>query len=141
MQQLAQLGLSEAVSQLQRREEACEKWALAYAHYKFVTPEQVQVFRDKCTQEYRTSERGYRVEKRLVFTPIKDYPSVPPTEALTALQEAQARKVFDGFEIAHIEWQEIIPDPILFGCITGCPDKFVIAEWGTDVSYADLVGK
>lgn len=136
--QLQTLGLTKAASLLKARNEACERWGMAYAHFPFITPDQVAAFHTKCRKEYRTSPKGYRMEKHLTFTPLKDYPHVPPSDVLAKLKNTQDLKVFDTFEIAHIEWQEIIPDPILFGRIKDCPDYFLIAQWGKDVSFEDL---
>lgn len=54
-------------------------------------------------------------------------------------EKAQKLKCFDTFEIAKIEAVEERKDPIVFGCITGCPDKFFIAQWDDDVKIEDIL--
>lgn len=139
---LAALGMDSAAQTVKKakeanaaREKACEKWALAYAHYKFLTPEQIAVFRG--TLEGIRDSNGRR--KSLALTPLKQYPNVPPNDVLDALETAQGHQVFDSYEVAHIEWIAPVPDPILFGRIAGCPDYFVIAQWGDDVSVQDIL--
>ena len=135
---LVALGLETAAKLLTQREQAIEAWGLAYAHFPFITPQQIEQFKLLCEKEFRQSPRGYRKKKTLKFTQLKNYPAVPPTEVLDKLKAAQDLKIFNTFEIAHIEWYEVLPDPILFGLITNCPDYFLIAQWGEDVSFEDL---
>ena len=137
---LQRLGLTAAATLVERQQLAVDKWATAYAHFRFVTPAQVRAFEAKCWGEHKQVGSTTHT-KNLVFTALKDYPTIPPKEALHALEAAQALKVFDTFEIAHIEWVVRVPDPILFGCITGCPDRFVIGSWGNDISVEELVGE
>jgi hypothetical protein len=49
--------------------------------------------------------------------------------------------VFDTYEIAHIQSIVERKDPILFGCITGCADKFFIAQWDDDVKIEDIINE
>ena len=60
----------------------------------------------------------------------------PPDFVLGKLEEAQDRQVFDEFEVL---WVEKVKDPLLLGTIAGCQDKFLIAEWGEDISFNQLV--
>jgi hypothetical protein len=47
---------------------------------------------------------------------------------------------FDSFEIAKIQWKREIKDPILFGRIDGCPDRFYVSQWDDDVRIEDILG-
>lgn len=132
--ELTALGLTTAADQLKAREEKIGQWAEAYARYGFVTPNQVEAFQSLCWKEIKNG-----AYKNLVFTPLNKYPNVPPAEVLAKLKEAQESKLFDAFEIAHIEWVTPVPDPILFGKINGCPDLFYIAQWGDDVKVEELL--
>jgi len=59
-----------------------------------------------------------------------------PDEALGELEKAQERKLFDKFSVL---WVEKVKDPLLLGSIDGCRDYFLIAEWGEDVRFDDIV--
>lgn len=45
-------------------------------------------------------------------------------------------KCFDSFSVAHIAE---VKDPILFGEIAECTDKFFIAQWDEDVKIEDIL--
>lgn len=79
----------------------------------------------------------------LVLDTLSNYQGIPPQAALDKLAEAKGLKVFDTFEVAHVDpvaSQVKLPDPIIFGLINGCTDRFFIAEWGDDVKLTDLIG-
>ena len=135
--QLQDLGFEKAAQVVQARHAACEKWAEAYARYRYVTPEQIDGFKRNLSSHVSPSGSYYE----LALVPIQRYSEVPPAAALEALKEAKETGLFAEFEIAYLQARVRVPDPILFGRIEGCPDYFVIAEWGDDVSYADLVKK
>lgn len=59
-----------------------------------------------------------------------------PDFVLDKLEEARDRQVFDSFGVL---WAEKVKDPLLLGQIQGCKDCFLIAEWGEDVKFNDLV--
>ena len=48
--------------------------------------------------------------------------------------------VFDTFEVAKIESTRVYRDPIVFGRISGCDDRFYIAQYDDDVKIEDLLG-
>lgn len=56
-----------------------------------------------------------------------------------ALESAHADKCFDKFEVMTVEWHKEVPDPILFGVVNGCADRFFIAQWDTDVKIEDIL--
>lgn len=141
---LKALGFDRAAQEVDRQQALKAKLELAYKHYRFVTTENIQKFQDKLkaesTEEVGSNQWGTITQhKRLKFTAVKDYSSVPPFDVLDALETAQNLKCFDTFEIASIEWEKHVPDPILFGRIEGCADRFFIAQWDDDVKIEDIL--
>lgn len=61
---------------------------------------------------------------------------VIPDFVLDKLSEATDRQVFDGYAVL---WVEKVKDPLLLGCIKGCKDYFLIAEWGDDVRFDEIM--
>ena len=59
-----------------------------------------------------------------------------PDTALDELDKAKERQLFDKFNVL---WIEKVPDPLLLGSVDGCKDFFLIAEWGEDVKFDDIV--
>lgn len=138
VEQLEKLGFTKASGKLKQLSEKKRKLALAYEHYRFVRKEKIQDFNQKLKEKTaRHDQYGSTYYQTLKFTPVSEYEKVPPTDVLLKLEEALERKCFDSFEIAHIE--EVKEDPILFGCIKGCTDKFFIAQWDNDVRIEDIL--
>lgn len=134
---LEKLGFKVASSKVKELSIKKRKMAIAYEHYRFVRPEKITAFNDKLMKE---SRRGMEY-KTLAFTPVEQYEEVPPADVLDKLEVAQALKagdcaVFDSFEVAHIV---NVKDPILFGRIKGCSDRFFIAQWDDDVKIEDIL--
>lgn len=75
----------------------------------------------------------------LSFCSIGDYSQVPPQEVLDKVREAKNRRCFDSFEVAKVETVEVRPDPIIFGRIEGCSDRFFVAQWENDVKIEDIL--
>ena len=129
---LAALGFTQAAKTFKTKQAAAEKMRQAYAQYLFVPEATIQKFRERLAKDTgRQSD--------LVFTALADYPEVPPTEALDALEAAQLIGCFDTFEVASIQAVVKVPDPILFGRVTGCNDRFFIAQWDDDVTVEQLL--
>lgn len=61
---------------------------------------------------------------------------VIPDNVLDEIEKAKERQVFDDFSVL---WVEKVKDPLLLGSIKGCKDYFLIAEWGEDVKFDDMV--
>jgi len=131
---LEKLGFKAASAEVKELATRKRKMALAYELYRFVRPEKIQEFNAKLYKESRTSNGGY---KMLDFQPIEHYKNVPPADVLNALEAAQGHKCFDKFDVAYIREVE---DPILFGVINGCEDRFYIAQWDNDVKIEDILG-
>ena len=133
-EQLKALGLDRAAEVLRVREERVVTWADAYARFSYVTPEQMEAFREQCAKE----RHGLR-SKRLLLVRLEAYAGVPPTDVLEKLAEARTLGLFAEFWVASIDWVETVPDPILFGKVAGCPDFFFIAQWGDDINVEELL--
>ena len=111
----------------------------AYEKYLFVTQNTINKFNDKLREETILEDHRHRTYKRLIFIQLNQYEKLPPSNVLTALEAAIDDKCFDSFEIAKIAWIEEIKDPILFGIIENCSDKFFISQWDDDVKIEDLL--
>lgn len=161
-EELKRLGFTNAGNKIKTVLDFNKKVAIAYEHFRYVKPEQFKRFNDRLKQEtlkiVKSCPRCHNlalVKKKcwycqgtgaqkqtydkLVFTPIEKYPEVPPKPTLKRLKEVQEMKCFDRFEIAKIESVQELPDPILFGCIDKCPDKFFISQWDDDVKIEDIL--
>lgn len=90
-----------------------------------------------------TSRAGWSTETfdKLKFVPLAKYDQVPPTEVLDKLETAQERECFDSYEVCKVESVRKVEDPIIFGIVKGCPDKFYIAQWDDDVKIEEILGK
>lgn len=132
---LEQLGFKKAAAEVIRLKDLKKKLMIAYEHYRVVKEQKIRDFEQKL---YVTSANwdGMGGRHVLKFAPISDYPMAPPHEVLTALEEAIGHKCFDQFEVAYIEK---IQDPILFGRIDQCTDRFFISQWDSDVSIQDIL--
>lgn len=132
---LERLGFKTASANLKTMSERKRKLAIAYEHYRFVREEKIAAFQDKLRKKTHNwdNRQGYH---KLDFVPIESYEHVPPSDVLTELETAQGRKCFDNYEVAYIKKVE---DPLLFGRIKGCPDRFFIAQWDNDVKIEDIL--
>lgn len=136
---LEKLGLTGAANRQKELLEMKRKLTIACEFYRYVKPEQFAAFntalRNKTQKE---SARAYQYDS-LVFIPLGQYAEEPPAEVLDELEVALGRNCFDAFEIAKIESVRQVKDPILFGLINGCPDKFYIAQWDDDVKIEQIL--
>lgn len=139
-EELEKLGFKEVAGNLRTLAIKKKKMAIAYEHYRFVRQEKINEFNAKLRKNTeKAGAYGYASWQTLTFTPVSNYTEVPPKHVLTKLAEAMERKCFDGFEIAHIVTEIKVPDPILFGRIEGCPDRFYIDQWDNDVKIEDIL--
>lgn len=142
---LKELGFKTAAEGLEFKKEQGRKMLVAYENYRFVTPEIFERFRKelrKKTEKQVSQGQGWgpvTTYDQLAFISIDKYSEVPPMEVLNAMKEAKERGCFDYFEVAKIETVEVRPDPILFGGIKGCKDKFFVAQWENDVKIEDIL--
>lgn len=131
---LKDLGFDNALKKLSM----AEKLKVAYAKYGYVSQEKIKEFNSKLYKETVEETNMSRIYKTLVFLDIKTFGELPPYYVLDKMREAMADNIFDRYEIAKIESKVVVKDPILFGIIEGCTDKFFIAQWDDDVSIEEI---
>lgn len=138
---LEELGFTTAAKGLKEKRELARKMRIAFEHFRVVQPMHIQKFNEELYARSRTktSITGSYSYQHLAFIPISQYGEVPPATALEALRAAKELKCFDSFEVAKIESVQIIPDPILFGIINGCDNKYFITQWDSDVRIEQLL--
>jgi hypothetical protein len=157
-------GFVKAAADLRMKAERGRKLAIAYEHFKIVPQEKITSFNEKLKEKTRRpldSEQAKRLELQkvphhptrwegatvihdeLTLVKMADYPGLPPSEVLGKVKEAKSLNCFDRFEVAEVSPVSTVvklPDPIVFGLVDGCTDRFFIAEWGQDVKVSDLIG-
>lgn len=137
IERLKTLGFNGVSDKLRTAKERKHKLMMAYEHYRVVDQKAVDRFNAKLKKETMKGEPPYNATwKELSFTSIATYDKVPPDSVLLALEVAQGRKCFDSYEVAYIR---DVKDPLLFGRISSCPDRFFIDQWDHDVSIKDLL--
>lgn len=141
---LRELGFEAAATELEKKIELKRKMTIAYENYRFVTPEIFKRFNDDLKERTikRTGKKGvneYHNYDKLVFKKVAEYKDTPPVEVLTQMKLAKDRNCFDTFEIAKIESVQEYKDPILFGVITGCDDRFFVGQWDDDVKIDQIL--
>jgi hypothetical protein len=134
VEELVELGFASAAEKVQQSQSLVRKTAIAYEHFDYITPEDVENFKNKVQNDTMKDHDGYRIYNTLLFHDIKDYSEVPPSDVLEKLRAAKELKCFDYFEIAKMESVKEVKDPILFGRIQDCGDYFFIAQWDDDVT-------
>lgn len=146
--ELKELGFVKAGGELEKKQEFKRKMMIAYEHFKVLTPGVLERFekalKEKTYKEWKNQYGkcfSYDVVK---FIPVAKYDKVPPQEVLTAMKEAKKKDCFDSFEIAKTETysqeaQAPRPDPIVFGRIDGCDDRFFVAQWDNDLKIEDIL--
>ena len=153
MELLKELGMESAHKVVNDKLELQRKMHLAYNGYEFVSQEKIDHFNaelkkktlviyDRNTKEIRkkvdTRKWNELVYDQLVFCALQDYKQVPPLDVLRKVKAAKDVACFDAFEVAKIESIKEIVDPIVFGRVNGCTDRFFIAQWDEDVKFEDL---
>jgi len=140
---LAKLGFTQASHVLKAATDKKRKLAVAYEHFRYVEQKKVNEFNEKLINETKviTDKYGSYNYKQLAFTPVEEYTEIPPESVLADFEAAQERNCFDRYEVATIvdRHQSRVPDPILFGVINGCEDRFFISQWGSDVKIEDIL--
>lgn len=136
---LLSLGLVSASNKVKQALDLQRKLAIAYEHYKFVRAEKIVAFQQKLYANTVTTDKYGASYKELRFDLIENYADVPPDSVLDSLVTAKERSCFDYFEVAHIVAAKKVPDPILFGCIRCCSDRFFVDQWDEDVKIQDIL--
>ena len=136
---LDKIGLKTASSKIKELTELRRKMSIAYEHFRFVTPDKINAFNEKLMKQTEKNEQRYRTYDRLNFINLGSYEEVPPLDVLDKIEQAQEIGCFDTFEIAKIESVKETKDPIVFGIVNGCPDKFFVAQWMDDIKIEDIL--
>lgn len=144
VERLQQLGLTRCATEITQEMTLREKLAKAYEKYRYLTPAKVRAFDDRLRKETEKVEGEnqwgqIKAYKRTKLTALQQYDKVPPDAVLDALEAAKADGCFDAFSVMTLEWHKEVPDPILFGQITGCEDLFFITQWDDDVKIEDFI--
>lgn len=145
-ERLEALGLtaaSNSIKQVKKSQaqmvEFSRKCTIAYENYRYVKQEKIDEFNAELRKKTEGKDgRSYHYDA-LVFTRLEHFNAIPPTDVLDLLETAKGRNCFDYFEVAKIERVVKTPDPILFGCIDGCKDRFFVGQWDNDVKIEDLL--
>lgn len=132
---LKKLGLSTASMKV----DMARKMTVAYSEYLFIKYDAISAFNTKLREETFREDQTAHYFKQLTFIPLGDYQEVPPDHVLAALERAISDGCFDYFEVAKIQDRVEVKDPILFGGIKGCTDRFFIAQWDDDIRFEDLL--
>lgn len=143
-QELRELGLTGAADQVGRDRELARKLRIAFEHFRIVEPDKIERFKKELKaktlrKDGKNQWGNIEVYDTLKLTPLENYRTVPPKEALDELKKAQALKCFDSFAVATIESVRIVPDPIIFGKIVGSPNLYYVCQWDNDVSIEDIL--
>lgn len=134
-------GFESAADQAATNLDRAGRLAQAYEHYRFVTKERIDQFNQDLRKATQKDDKYSTTYDTMELTAVRDYHSIPPTDVLKALIEAKARNIFDTYEVAWIKTVREVHDPLLFGLVEGCTDRFFIAQWGDDVKITDLLAE
>ena len=136
---LEKLGLTTAANKVNELREQKRKMTIAYEHYRYVKQEKIDEFNSKLRDKSMKETKSYYQFDQLVHIPLAQYSEVPPTSVLDKVEEAINMKCFDSFEVSKIQSVQELKDPIVFGRINGCPDRFFVAQWDDDVKIDDIL--
>lgn len=139
--ELRELGLTEAANKVKHQREMARKLRIAFEHFRVVTPEQLTRFQGELMDKVSKFAiySGTYTYQALKFTAMEAYPNVPPGDVLQAIRDARKLKCFDRFEVLTLETVEVIPDPVVFGVINGCDNKYFVAQWDDDVKIEQIL--
>lgn len=140
-------GFEAAATDVEKKIERTRKLAVAYEHYRYVKQDAIAAYRRELKAKTlkvvsQTSYETIKTWDELVLVKLGDYIGVPPADVLAQTKTAKEHGCFDTFEVAWVhEKTEHIkrPDPIVFGLVEGCSDRFYIAQWGDDIKITDLL--
>jgi hypothetical protein len=146
VKQLERLGFTIAAKDLGEKQELKRKIAVAYEKFRYVRQEKIDAYNEKLKKETlkETGKKGVDLVHhyaQLKFTPVSDYRTIPPQEVLDKIEEVQKVGCFDTFEVCKIEGIHEYKDPIIFGRIRDCPDRFFITQWLDDIRIEDILAE
>jgi len=138
-EKLSKLGFKKASNKITELKDLKRKSTIAYEHFRYVTQAKIDAFNEKLKKESMQEDARAYHYKCLKFISLADYPEVPPMDVLDKLEAAQELGCFDTFEIAKIDDVVEVKDPIVFGRINKCPDRFFIGQWDDDVKIEQIL--
>ena len=138
-ERLQKLGLKTASDNVKELRDLNRKMVIAYEHFRYVKQDRIDAFNEKLKKESMIENPNQYQYKCLKFIPLAEYTEVPPDVVLDKIEEAQQLGCFDTFEIAKIEDIVQVKDPIVFGRINKCPDRFFVGQWDDDIKIEDLL--
>lgn len=141
---LEELGMNKAADDLKEKADRKRKLVIAYEHFRYVKPEQVDAFNERLKKQTMKREGRKNIDlyekyDQLTFGKLEEYASIPPMDVLEKVVDAKKMDCFDEFEVAKIESMVEYKDPIIFGRIKNCPHRFFVAQWDDDVKITDLL--
>ena|SRR3990167_4847798 len=110
---------------------------VAYKNFPFIQQSRVDEFNAHLKK--RTMKGNHPLTmmwQELSFIPVSAYPHTPPMDVIEKVEESQKIGCFDYHEVAYIR---DVKDPIVFGRIHGCTDRFFVAQWDDDVSMEEIL--
>lgn len=134
LEKLKKLGFTAAHDRVEKSRDLARRLHIAYQNFEFITEDMVEKFRDDIKKRTTKDHKNYVEYQTLVFKPVAEYDEVPPQDVLDKMESAVQLGCFDTFEVAKIESVQEVKDPILFGRVEGCGDRFFIAQWDDDVT-------
>lgn len=138
-------GFTNAAKHAHEIADRARRLMMAYEHFRYVTEDQIIAFNAKLKEATlkRQGKAGvnlYHVYDTLKFVPAAEYDKLPPADVLEKVAHAKSLAIFDETEVCTVTSTREYKDPIVFGRINGCTDRFYIADWGDDIRITDLLG-
>lgn len=97
----------------------------------------------KFKEAYARIQKNSGGTLRLSITAVDSYKgqdgeklTLPPMDVLGKMKTAKKEGLFDNFAIIHVEK---VRDPILVGLVDDVQDLYMIAEWGDDISFDEIM--
>ena len=141
IERLEKIGLKKASNRITELRGMRRKMTIAYEHFRYVKQEKIDAFNKRLKDETLREDKKAHYYKCLQFISLEEYTEVPPEHVLDALEKAQEMNCFDTFEVAKIQDKVEIKDPIVFGRIKNCPDRFYISQWDDDVKIEQILNE
>ena len=136
---LEKTGFKTASNRIKEFKNLKRKMTIAYERFRYVKPEKITAFNERLKKETQKEDKNAHYYNQLIFISIDQYEEAPPISVLEKIEEAQEIGCFDTFKIAKINSIKQVKDPIVFGIINGCPDKFFITQWDSDIAIEDIL--
>ena len=139
LERLEKLGMKPAVDKVRELREVRRKMAIAYENFRYVKQEKIDEFNKELRKDTEKQDDYNITYDVLGFTKLEEYTEVPPESVLDRIEEAIKLACFDYFEIGKIESRKETKDPIIFGRITNCNDRFFVGQWDNDVTIEQIL--